>query len=51
MYTVLWKTDTEKLRDFFSKLAIEKGFHPTNEPHKWAEVARIDVEKYKVDEL
>ena len=35
-------------KKFFDELAKEKGFHPTKEPEKWADVFHFDILERKV---
>lgn len=36
-------------RDFFERIAKDKGFDPVREVHRWAEITYRDVYKYQVD--
>lgn len=40
--------DISSYKQFFDKIAEDKGFHPTTEPHKWKAITKEDVLAYKV---
>lgn len=40
-----------KLRMFFNKLAVEKGFHPTGNPDEWRYVFHYEVKQHEVCKL